>query len=454
MPMGEGAVRKRRRLKGVEIRPGAVREARHEAGLSLAGVAGEALTRAAIHLIETGRARPSMPTLELISRRTGKPVSFFLAGAARDRGSGWPDSRLLRVQEAAEMGDHQAVLDEAPRLLELVTADSDRAQLMYWLGLAHVRLQRPSPALAPLRQAREIFERLGDRWMVVECLDAEAGALHFEHDGRARDVAEQALAMCRRLEPRPAATESRILAHLGQIHSSRNRWDEAIAHYQASLEAAGPLRDLARTASMYLELSRIYGQSGRTDQALVYSQKALAINSMLNDRAEVAMSRNNLGVAFLRRGDLKSARFHLKNAVAEFEAIGLESGRSHVYLSVAELHLAASELDEAEASANTAIEFANRFNERHSVAVAHQFLGRIAAARSDHARADAEFEEALAIFGQEGALERVIECHSAYAEVLEARGDTRRALLHARKALAISRPLLGPDGEDSKAAAG
>src|SRR5712692_7634728 len=105
MPMGEGAVRKRRRLKGVEIRPGAVREARHEAGLSLAGVAGEDLTRAAIHLIETGRARPSMPTLELISRRTGKPVSFFLAGAARDRGSGWPDSRLLRVQEASEMGD-------------------------------------------------------------------------------------------------------------------------------------------------------------------------------------------------------------------------------------------------------------------------------------------------------------------------------------------------------------
>jgi tetratricopeptide (TPR) repeat protein len=395
-----------------------------------------------------------MPTLELISRRTGKPVSFFLAGAAKERGFGWPDSRLLRVQEAAEMGHHQAVLDEAPGLLEQVTADSDRALLMYWLGLAHVRLRRPSPAFVPLRQAREIFERLGDRWMVVECLDAEAGALHFENDARARDVAEQALDLCRKLEPKPAATESRILGHLGQIHSSRNQWDEAIAHYEASLEAAGPLRDLGRTASMYMELSKIYAQLGRTEQLLIYSQKALAINSMLNDRVEVAMSSNNLGIAFLKRGDVESARHHLENAVAEFEAIGLESGRSHVYLSMAELHLAASELDAAEASANTAIEFAARFNERHSTAVAHQFLARIAAERGDNARADAEFEEALAIFTQEGAVERVIECHSAYAEVLEARGDTRRALDHARKALAISRPRLAHNGANSEAATG
>jgi tetratricopeptide (TPR) repeat protein len=207
---------------------------------------------------------------------------------------------------------------------------------------------------------------------------------------------------------------------------------------------------------MYMELSRIYEQLGRTDQLLIYSQKALAINSMLNDRVEMATSTNNLGMAFLKRGDLESARLHLENARAEFEAIGLEAGRSHVYLSLAELHLAASELDDADAAANTAIEFATRFNERHGVAVAHQFLARIAAERGDHGRADSEFEEALSIFTKEGALERVIECHSAYGEVLEARGDTRRALWHARKALALSRPRLALGGTESseEAAAG
>jgi tetratricopeptide (TPR) repeat protein len=450
----EGAAHKRRRLRGVEIRPGSVREARQEAGLSLAGVAGQDLTRAAIHLIETGRARPSMPTLELISRRTGKPVSFFLASAAKDRGFGWPDSRVLKVQQASEMGDHQLVLEEAPALLEQVAGDPDRALIMYWLGLAHVQLRQSSPAFAPLRQAGEIFERLGDRWMVVECLDAEAGALHLEHDARAREFAERALELCRTLDPRPAATESRILGHLGLIHASQSRWDEAIDCYDAALEAAAPMRDLGRMAKMYLDLSRIYEHLGRTEQQLVYSQRALALNSMLNDRAEVAMSSNNLGMAYLKRGDLESARRHLGDALAEFEAIGLERGRSHVYLSIAELHLGASELDDGEAAAKAAIEVATRLNERHSTAVGHQMLARIAAERGDNAKADAEFEEALTIFTQEGAVERVIECHSAYAEVLEARGDTRRALWHARKALAVSRPRLAHNGANSEAATG
>src|SRR5439155_19787729 len=88
----------RPRLKGVEIRDGSVREARLESGLSLAQVAGREISRAAIHLIETGRSRPSMPTLELIARRTGKPLSFFL-GDTRPQDSPTTTDLQLRLAE-------------------------------------------------------------------------------------------------------------------------------------------------------------------------------------------------------------------------------------------------------------------------------------------------------------------------------------------------------------------
>src|SRR5438132_7923727 len=77
--MTRATARRRPRLKGVDIKPGTVRQARAEAGLSLAEVAAGELTRAAIHLIETGRSRPSMPTLQLIASRTGKSLAYFLA---------------------------------------------------------------------------------------------------------------------------------------------------------------------------------------------------------------------------------------------------------------------------------------------------------------------------------------------------------------------------------------
>ncbi len=68
------------RRKGIEVREGSVAQARREADLTLAQVAGGELSRTAIHLIEKGMARPSMETLKHIAHKTGKPMSFFLRG--------------------------------------------------------------------------------------------------------------------------------------------------------------------------------------------------------------------------------------------------------------------------------------------------------------------------------------------------------------------------------------
>src|ERR1700686_4648875 len=72
----------RRRLPGVPIKPGPVKQARQEAGMTLAQVGKGRVTAPAIYLIETGRTRPSLPTLEHIAQRTGKPVEFFLSDPA------------------------------------------------------------------------------------------------------------------------------------------------------------------------------------------------------------------------------------------------------------------------------------------------------------------------------------------------------------------------------------
>ena len=81
-PVATDARPKRRRLPGVAVRPGSVKQARLDSGLSLAQLGRGHVTAPAIYLIEVGRTRPSLPTLEHIARRTGKPVEFFLAEPA------------------------------------------------------------------------------------------------------------------------------------------------------------------------------------------------------------------------------------------------------------------------------------------------------------------------------------------------------------------------------------
>src|ERR1700693_3250624 len=84
-PAGDGPreIRKatsgrRGRRRGVEIKPGTVKQARSDAGLSLAQVAGSEISRTAISFVETGKAKPSLETLKLIAERTGRPIDFFL----------------------------------------------------------------------------------------------------------------------------------------------------------------------------------------------------------------------------------------------------------------------------------------------------------------------------------------------------------------------------------------
>src|SRR5260370_42005615 len=76
--IGKASSGRRGRRRGVEIKSGTVKQARAEAGLSLAQVAGGEISRTAIYFVETGKAKPSMETLKLIAERTGRPLDYFL----------------------------------------------------------------------------------------------------------------------------------------------------------------------------------------------------------------------------------------------------------------------------------------------------------------------------------------------------------------------------------------
>jgi hypothetical protein len=59
--------------------------------------------------------------------------------------------------------------------------------------------------------------------------------------------------------------------------------------------------------------------------------------------------------------------------------------------------------------------------------------------RSGHREvADKEFGVAMRLFQREGLLDRLAESHASYADVLEARGDTRAASKHWKEAAKLA----------------
>src|SRR5215469_9638850 len=108
--------RARGRLAGVDINPEALRQARVAAGLSLAQVGGIELTRQAVHLIETGKVRPSMRSLRVLAQRLQVPVAALLAPS--EDGGPLAEGSLAELDRLCRRHEYEQVLVRGSALLE------------------------------------------------------------------------------------------------------------------------------------------------------------------------------------------------------------------------------------------------------------------------------------------------------------------------------------------------
>jgi tetratricopeptide (TPR) repeat protein/DNA-binding XRE family transcriptional regulator len=432
----------------VTLRQGAVKQARAEAGLSLAQLGKGHVTAPAIYLIETGRTRPSLPTLEHIARRTGKPVEFFLA----DPGGGTDETQagLVELEKLVAAGRNQDAIALGHRLLGLGTSAHRLGRIRFHLAHAHGNLGQLEPATRLLHEAQEHFGAVEDHLMLAESLGSEA-ALAIKHNRPgAGELVDRALRITRSIKPVPQPTEARLLSIQAGAHLAGKDWDQAISVYKEAIEAAGALFDLRRLALMYDGLSDAYRETGQVEAAARFANRAIALLEVLQDRLALARAENNLGLIMLAKGDRSQAREHLDRSLGLFEEAELQGGRSSVLLSLTELSLQVGQVAHADELAHEALELAEQMEERGNVAEAHMWLGQIADRRDDAKETDREFNLAINELSGLGMEERLLRCHGMYAEVLERRGDMEQAYVHMKKAFAASRPgLLQQDEAES-----
>ncbi|HSS94783.1 MAG TPA: helix-turn-helix transcriptional regulator [Candidatus Dormibacteraeota bacterium] len=433
-----GRSARRGRRHGIEIKPGSVKQARADAGMSLADVANGVVSRTAIYFVETGKAKPSMETLRLIAERTGRPIDYFLASPSTMEPRSSP--RTLEIELLLASNDCQGAVAAGQALLTHEKDADTTARARYLMAYALLRLAQPEEARRLAAVARDHFEKTGDQLMTAECLGHEASAAYLAQDPNALGLAQRALEICRSLRPVPHTTEGRLLFVLGSVHATNQDWPAAIDCYERAIAAGEVIQDLRRLSLMYSGLSLAYSEIGQLNQSAYYAQRALTIHETLNDRLSLARSENNLGLLLIKRGDLAGAEQHLLRGMALWDESAAEVGRAELLLSLCELEVARMRLDDAERFAVEARDCAEELSEKATLAEAHMWLGRIAAERAEPALVDAEFREAWGILDALGAPERLSRCHVEYAELLERRGDIASANHHLRIALTQLHP--------------
>ncbi len=417
---------------------GAVKQARQEAGLSLAQVGKGHVTAPAIFLIETGRTRPSLPTLEHIAQRTNKPVEFFLAdpGGVSDHAQ----DGMVELEALLARGRYADAIELGHKLLSLGSSAYRLGPIRYHIARAHIQLGKPEPAGELLRQASAHFESVGDGLMLAECLALQASLAYMTQRPGAVALAERALALCRSLKPVPETTEARVLGVLAAAHLANSEWESAMRFYNEAIEVGGALNDLRRLALTYHGMSIAYRETGQNEAAMKYANRSLALLEVVRDRASLARIENDLGLLMMAKGDHPGAHQHLDRALELTGETEPEPGRANMILSLSELSLQEGNVDAAAELAEQGLRLAEQMQEGAAIAEAHMWLGRVAEERGDGDAVDREFELALAGLAEFGAGDRLLRCHGMYAEILERRGDLKRAYVHMKNAWSASRP--------------
>ena len=420
--MGSG--RPRGRLNGVDVKPEILRHARVRAGLSLAQVAGGELTRQAVHLIETGKVRPSMNSLRVITSRLAVPIQSVLVQPASSPRS---DESLDNLEALVRGHHYDRAVEHGRELLETAESPLVIARVNHYLGHALLRLNQPWKALDRLRVARDMLESASEMPLVVKTMGLQARALHLAQDRRALEVAEQALARCRSLEPPLPEAESDLLQWIGGILTTRNEHVKARAYFDEALQAAGNVRDLGQMARIYHGLGLCYYGVGDLGRAIDLVLKAETLYeaqvrvSGAPPNVELPRVENDLGLLFKEQGDLSRAESRIESAISRLVALGADRMRGNALLSLAEVRERQDRFDEGVSLVKEAIELAQRFNEPRTLATAYKQLGELHAALGKYDLAVPEFQRALAILEEEGLEQRRVECQQAYERAMARR---------------------------------
>jgi tetratricopeptide (TPR) repeat protein len=441
----------RRRLPGVTVRPGSVKAAREAAGLSLAQLVKGDLTRGAIHMIEIGRAKPSLPVLELISARTGLPLSAFASDddilRARGLSTEEVDTRLASIERLYEQDQYLESLEVAEAALKQVVSLTAEYEARYWIARSSVMIGDAERALREIAVCIDHYKNVGDQHRLAECYDCKASALYVAQDERAEPTFFEALKVLDGMQPDPFTTRSRILAHLGSLYVETHNYDKAVVTLERAVATAQGILDLGRVGLLYDNLGLAYSELGEPRKALEYAHKAVALHRARQDHLALANAENNLGFVLLRRGERVAARAHVDNSLQLYEELGVQHRKAHVLLSIAELDLEDGHFDRAQSRADEAIKLASDLEETLNVAVGWQLLARLAEATANRRKADRLFEKAIGLLEGLQARDRLVDCYREYALVLQRRGNDKASNGFFEKALDVSRGVRRVDQE-------
>jgi tetratricopeptide (TPR) repeat protein len=425
--------------------PGAVglgarlRTLRVAAGLTQSELAGGRFSKEYLSQIERGKTRPTTETLEWLAAGLGVDPGYLESGVSADERSR-VESTLARAEALLEAHRYDEARTELGRGQGALAGTSGpELELRALLVEAWALIQQGGiqEALGRLARAQEIAEGPG-------CSDVDRAAVLFRFGvcryklssiSTALGLLGEALALANRSALPCDLLRSDILGWRSRCYRRQRDWQAAREDVERALELARAAGDRQAMANTFFQASLVAEREGHWLLARTYAERARAFYEELEDRANVGRLLNNLGGLNFLLGNPERALELLTSSFGVAVDAGDEPEAGHVTCSLAEVHLALGNPEQAEADARKALElFGGRVDYLNGIGTAQLRLGRALLEQNRLNDAEEMLLAADSSFEQLSSVSHRAAAWVAQGDLARKRGADREAASHYRRA--------------------
>jgi CHAT domain-containing protein len=201
---------------------------------------------------------------------------------------------------------------------------------IFLIGNLHVRNGKLNEAIERYRRGRDIaaehgliFDELRHLMNIGLCYS------RLGHDSKAIAIVRQALELFNRINENPAKVHQFLgLAywHLGSLQTALDQFRQSTAML---LENTGRIEDLAYN---YLNIADIYRLSDRNDLALLNGEQAVELSDSIKDAGRLAQSLSFVAVEHARTGNFQQAEVDIKKSIGLLKEMKSEQDYTEVLL--------------------------------------------------------------------------------------------------------------------------
>ncbi|HEY6555376.1 MAG TPA: tetratricopeptide repeat protein, partial [Vicinamibacteria bacterium] len=390
--------------------------------------------------------------LAAVQIRAGRPADALVTVAAL-RALPAPSSEdpridLAEVDAQAAVSNYEAQRAGASRAAQRARARGTRlllAKAMTSEGQALFQLGKSAEAEAAIREARSLYNAVGDR--AGEALALNNLATMVGDRGRLEDEIEslqQALATSREIGDKRGMSSA--LNNLGVSFKDQRRYPEALDAHRQALALRREIGDRSWTAVSLSNIGVVYFEQHRLTEAARYYRESFDICREIGDRRGLVRALHNLSIVKREQGDLTGARKGYEESLALRREIGDKRGQVMGGVELGTLMLLLGDVASAERVSLEVLALARTIGLKAGETQALHILGDIAMAKGQLAEARKSYEAALTARREMGEKRTEVETQTALAELAleEGRDDEAEALV---------RRTLGMVPNDSAAAA-